>query len=192
MNEISFYPDICEKFSKYLAFYLPKESKIYYSYNKILPQMVDEIEKQMDEKSDISNSYIPRLKLDILFGIKVSNKPIRFILIEVKYCPQLTLADYSQLMGYLQVARKIDIGILFLVRKQASSNPLSNDFSNILQMKNLPMKWEMKLDNNSLYNFQSGINYYVPNSEIEWIPSDELCGIGSFPTLSQKICSDDL
>lgn len=192
MNEISFYPEICEKFSKYLACYLPKDSKICYSYNKFLPQMIDEIEMCIGEQSDISKSYIPSLKLDILFGIKTPNSNIRFVLLEVKYNPQLTLADYSQLMGYLQVARKIDIGILFLVRKQSKANVLSNDFADIVQMKNLPMKWEMKLDNESQCKFNSGISYYVPNSEIEWISTEVLCGIDSFVSLSQKIGDDYL
>ena len=191
MNEISFYPEICEKFSKYLLCYLPKDSLIAYSYNKFLPQMVNEIECSIGEKSTISSSYIPSLKLDILLGIKIPNKTIRFVLLEVKYGTQLTLADYSQLTGYLQVARKIGIGILFLVRKQSKMNVLSNDFGEIVRMQTLPMEWKMQISHNFHHSFYSGISYYVPNSEIDWVETHDLLGISSFLSLSQKLCADD-
>lgn len=185
MNEISFYPEISAKFSKFLSYYLPEGSKVYYSYNKFLPQMIEEIEQYMGEKSELSQNYVPSLKLDILLGVKIPDKAIRFILLEVKYSSQLALADYSQLVGYLQVAKKIDVGILFLVQKQAKANVLSNDFSDIIRMNNLPMKWNMNLgEEDFIYNFSSGICYYIPNSKIEWISTEELSGINSFMSLS--------
>ena len=70
MKEIDFYPEICEKFKKYTILYFPENTKVAYSYNKTLPQLIGDIEKELGQKSDLSYRYIPKLKLDILFGIK--------------------------------------------------------------------------------------------------------------------------
>ena len=111
MNEVDFYPEICQKFANLIS-YLSSDSEIHFSYNKFLPQMIDEIETKFNQKS-FSSVYIPKLKLDILFGIKTKNSDkITYLLFEVKYLKQLGLAEYSQLVGYLQVAENIRLGIL--------------------------------------------------------------------------------
>ena len=124
MKETDFYHEISEKFRRYLLSYLPENSQIEFSYNKLLPQMVAEIEEKFNYKSHFSEKYIPSLKLDILFGIKTPNEEIKFILFEVKYLNQLALAEFSQLIGYLQVAKEIKIGILLLVTKERVKNKL--------------------------------------------------------------------
>ncbi len=92
MKGIDFYPEICEKFSAYLIPYLPETTKIQYSYNKSLPQMIQEIENKFSLKST-KTDYIPKLRLDILFGFKISNKKeIVYLLLEVKYLNQLGLS----------------------------------------------------------------------------------------------------
>lgn len=192
MKEIDFYPEICAKFSDYLISYLPNGSKIHYSYDKRLPQMIEEIEKKNEFKSTISETYIPKLKLDILFSIKLpSESDLKYILLEVKYLEQLTLAEYSQLIGYLQVAKKISIGIIFLVIKPDSSIPLSNDFQEILRTKNLPMEWMILLKNQvqEKFDFKTGISYYVPRNGVEWIDTHQVNGISSFEDLAKYIIS---
>jgi len=150
MKETDYYPKICEKFSKYLMAYLPEKSEIKYSINKALPQMILEIRRQFYFKEKDDLGYIPKLKLDILFGIKIpQSDKIYYLLLEVKYLSQLGLSEYSQLSGYLQVAQNIKIGILFLVMKPKNSSALSNEFSEIINTHNLPMKWKMVLDSQS-------------------------------------------
>ena len=191
MKEIDFYPEICEKFSNYLFPYLPEFSEIKYSYNKSLPQMIEEIIEQFDIDTEQYPSYIPKLKLDILFGIKTkASKNITYILLEVKYLNQLGLSEYSQLSGYLQVAQNIKIGVLFLVMKPKSNSALSNDFNEIIKTHNLPMKWKMLIDNplnKKQLNFKTGISYYVPNNGIEWINTIDIDGISSFEELGNEI-----
>ena len=191
MKEIDFYPEICEKFSNYLLTYLPEFSEIKYSYNKSLPQMIFEIEEQFDVNNQEDANYIPKLKLDILFGIKSKeSEKITYILLEVKYLNQLGLSEYSQLSGYLQVAQNIKIGVLFLVMKPKSNSALSNDFNEIIKTHNLPMKWKMLIDNKlnkKQLDFKTGISYYVPNNGIEWINTVDIDGISSFEELSSEI-----
>jgi len=193
MREIDFYPEICEKFSNYLLTYLPEFSEIKYSYNKSLPQMIFEIEEQFDVNNQEGANYIPKLKLDILFGIKSKkSERITYILLEVKYLNQLGLSEYSQLSGYLQVAQNIKLGVLFLVMKPKSNSALSNDFNEIIKTHNLPMKWKMLIDNElntKQLDFKTGISYYVPNNGIEWINTVDIDGISSFEELANEIAN---
>jgi hypothetical protein len=189
MKEIDFYPEICVKFKNYLESYFPEGTEISYAYNKTLPQLVDDIEKKLDCKSDLSEKYIPKLKLDILFGIKQKDlDAISFVLLEVKHLNQLGLAEYSQLVGYLQVAKEIKLGVLFIVLKPKSTSPLSNDFYEIIRTNNLPMEWKVILDKSKdSKDFKAGISYYVPNNGIEWIDTKELNGISSFEELAELL-----
>ena len=189
MKEIDFYPEICRKFKDYLISYLPKGTNISFSYNKSLPQLVEDIEEELGVKSTLSNKYIPKLKLDIIFGVKLDNSDdIKFILLEVKHLTQLGLSEYSQLIGYLQVAKEIKLGVLFIVLKPKSNSPISNDFHEIIRTKNLPMEWKLMFNKNKdIKDFKTGISYYVPNNGIEWVDTNELNGMSSFEELAKMI-----
>ena len=190
MKEIDFYPEICEKFSNYLSSYLDENYTIAYAYNQSLPQMIKEIERKFNvQNKDIE--YIPKLKLDILFGINnTKTKDIKYLLLEVKYLKQLGLSEFSQLSGYLQVAQNIKLGVLFLVLKPKSNTSLSNDFQEIIRTHNLPMKWKMlinKKEQNKEFDFKTGISYYVPNNGIEWIDTKDIGGISDFEELANEL-----
>lgn len=190
MGEIDFYPELCEKFKKYISSYLPENSKVEFSYNKTLPEMVCEIDEKIGERSSMSKTYIPSLKLDILFGFKIGQTEIRHVLLEVKYSNGLSLVDFSQLLGYLQVAKNIKFGILFLVAKKGGKNTLSNDFAKIVTMKKLPMEWALLLkevDIEKKYDFRVGICHYAPNNGMEWLDTKRLNGIDGFETLATSI-----
>jgi hypothetical protein len=189
MKEVEFYPEICAKFAKYLISYLPDESKIHFSYDKLLPQMIDEIETKFNQKSS-SPVYVPKLKLDILFGIKIiPNDKITYLLFEIKYLKQLGLAEYSQLVGYLQVAQNIKLGILLLVIKGNTVSRLSNDFQEIIRTQNLPMQWKVVIENEfqTENNFKTGICYYIHNNGFGWIDCNDINGISSFEELANNL-----
>lgn len=190
MKETDFYPEICARFANYLNSYLPSGTSIFYSYNKAFNLMVEEIQNAAGIELNTIKGYLPKLKLDILFGIKLEKtEELRFLLLEVKYLPQLSLADFSQLIGYLQVARRIRIGILFLVIKPDSQIPLSNDFDEIIQTHNLPMNWKMIVEKlgNSIYHFKTGISYFIPNNGVEWVDTRLIGGISDFEELTKEI-----
>lgn len=184
MNEISFYEEFSKKFSQYLTTYLGEGYKVFYSCNNTLDNLVSNLEKSCGIKIKPDNVYIPKLKLDIVFAICGDNKKPRLILIEAKYLDQLSLKDYSQLVGYLQVAKSIELGLLLLIQKGASSNKLSNDFQEIVRLKKLPMDWLIDLKQfNETHNFKTGIISFIPNNGIDWLDTKDIYGISSFDEL---------
>jgi hypothetical protein len=113
---------------------------------------------------------------------------VKLILIEAKYLNQLSLKDYSQLVGYLQVAKNISLGLLLLIQKGHSSNKLSNDFQEIVSLKKLPMDWILNLKSvEEMFHFKTGIISYIPGNGVDWINTKELNGISSFEELVAQI-----
>lgn len=184
MNEIYFYDEFAYRFSQYLKSYLVEEYEIHYSQNKTLDKMISEIESKIGFPIIDSKTYIPKLKLDILMAIVSPTKKVKLILVEAKYLSQLSLQHYSQLVGYLQVAKNIDLGLLLLIKKGNSPNKLSNDFQEIIRLKKLPMDWIMDMKKlNEQYKFKTGIINYIPSGNIDWIDTREIEGISSFEEL---------
>jgi len=188
MNEISYYKEFAEKFTTYLSSYLGKDFRIYYSLNKNLDSMVEDLEQQSNVIISADGTYIPKLKLDICFAIINKTDNVKLILIEAKYLNQLSLKDYSQLVGYLQVAKNISLGLLLLIQKGHSSNKLSNDFQEIVSLKKLPMDWILNLKSiGEEHHFKTGIISYIPSNGIDWVNTKELYGISSFEELVTQI-----
>jgi len=186
-KEISYYQEICQKFIKYLMPTLPEGSKIEYSFNKNLGQQIKDISDKLHESPNFDTLRASTLKIDILLGIKIPNKSTKYILFEVKYSNQLTLNDYSQLIGYLQVAKNLNIGILFLVFKDEPLNALSKDFSQLLNLNNIALEWEIKEPNNDINSFKVGICKYMPGNGIEWVNTDINKGIKNFDELKKLL-----
>lgn len=105
-NEVSFYEEFSKKFSQYLENYLGIGYRIDYSCNQTLDNIIADLEVSLNVVIVEKGEYIPKLKVDIVFAVCDSENKIRLILIEAKYLNQLALQDYSQLIGYLQVAKK--------------------------------------------------------------------------------------
>lgn len=186
-NEISFYEEICKKVTSILTGLLGDDYKVFFSYNKNLPQMISEIENGLASKCKFHNKYVPNLKLDILFGIKKEgNDNIELVLLEVKYLRQLSLKEYSQLLGYLLVGLEIELGILFLVTKDRSISPLSGELHEILMTGNLPMNFSIEKGNEA-FSYKTGISYYHPGNGINWVTSELNNSINSFEDLADKI-----
>jgi hypothetical protein len=190
MNEISYYDEFSVKFSSYLKSYLPLGFSVYFSCNKTLDNIIADLEALSGSNLSTNDTYIPKLKVDIVFIISGANIKPRLILIEAKYLNQLSLKDYSQLVGYLQVAKTIDFGLLLLIQKGMSVNKLSDDFQEIVRLKKLPMDWIIKLKkSNENYQFKTGIINYTPGNGIDWIETKELNGISSFDELAELLSS---
>lgn len=65
---------------------------------------------------------------------------------------------------------------------------LSNDFSEIIAMNELPMDWKMVVTNaNQSFQFKTGIAVYVPNNGIDWVNTKTLNGICSFEDLVKTL-----
>lgn len=192
VNEVSFYEEFSKKISQYLATYLGGNFKIFYACNNTLDNLITNLEKACGIKIKPDNVYIPKLKLDIVFVICSDNQKPRLLLIEAKYLQQLSLKDYSQLVGYLQVAKTIDLGLLLLIQKGVTSNKLSNDFQEIVRLKKLPMNWIMDIKQfHETHKFKTGIISFIPNNGIDWLDTKEINGISSFEELTALLTQAD-
>lgn len=187
MNEVDFYIEFSERFAKNIEAHLPPDAKVYFSVNDTLDNLVDQISKKSGIAIEFDQEYIPKLKLDILFGI-VIKKQCKLILIEAKYLSKLSLKDYSQLTGYLLVAKEIELGLLVLFAKDYSFSKLSNAFNEIITLGKLPMNWGIQIEEASQqFAFKTGIVYYQPGNGIDWIDSKKYKGISSFEELAKLI-----
>ena len=87
-REPDFYPWLCEQIKLQLHSQ-DENALIAYSEDRFLPEMISEIEDQLDGETVFHGDFVPRLKLDILFGIKFSgHRHIVLILFEIKYLQQ--------------------------------------------------------------------------------------------------------
>lgn len=185
IKEIDFYPDIARKFKQNIISKYPNLD-VAFSYNKELPQMVNEVENTLSFESCFKGAFVPKLKLDILFAIRNQlNNKSKLILFEVKYAKDLSLSNYSQLLGYLQIAKKIDTGVLFLVNKGGrSTNGFSNDFTEIVQANVLPMNWSVTECNDCTErHFQTAICQWYQGGRLMWTDASLLRGLSSIDEL---------
>ena len=63
MKEIDFYPEICVKFKNYLESYFPEGTEISYAYNKSLPQLIDDIEKELDFICSVGSKTLKSIRI---------------------------------------------------------------------------------------------------------------------------------
>jgi hypothetical protein len=73
-NEIAFYPEICEKLSKYLNDCFEGSHKFGDSQNKQLNLMINEIHQKLGVPP--TDLFYPPLKTDIAFGVEFSNNVV--------------------------------------------------------------------------------------------------------------------
>lgn len=190
MKETDFYPVLGQRFQRELLAHLPEESKVVFAMDAFLPDLLRTVKNELNEELDVDIEQMPKLKLDILIGVKVPDRSPNMIIVEVKYLEQLSLAHYSQMVGYLQVQKKIRFGILALVAKAPASSMLSSDFSTLIQMKNLVTEWEMITragDRSDSYFFNTAICRYTPNNGIDWMQPHEPNAIGCVEQLVLKL-----
>jgi hypothetical protein len=181
-NEIAYYPEICMKMGRYLDDALGGLNRFGSSQNKLLNLMITEIHKNLGV--DNPSIFYPPLKTDIAFGVEFPNGYISPMLLEVKRGRTLSLIDYSQLIGYLQVAKHIKVGLLMLVNEGADASQLSSDFKYLIDIQQLNFDWSMTDSVTGEVNvFRTGICVYTPGNGIDWINSKGGNGISSWETL---------
>lgn len=184
--EIKYYPEICEKMGKYLNDCFSDSNKFADSQNKQLNIMIKEIHEKLGiPKMEI---FYPPLKTDIAFGIQFPENILSPLLMEVKRGKSLSLIDYSQLVGYMQVARHIKVGILMLVNEGSNASQLSGDFKSLIDIQQLIFEWTMisTISGETNY-FRTGICVYTPGNGIDWIDSKHCGGISDWETLKYSL-----
>lgn len=181
MREEDFYITIANIVIRDITKHCP-DYEIVFSQNNYLPEMIREIEEKAGGKTPFHRQYIPKLKLDILFGVKKhGEEEVSLFLFEVKYTSALQLIHFSQLIGYMDVAKKIKVGVLFLVEKGSSSpNLLTDDFSSVIQSGELTMRSRaLPYNEKTPISRTMGICSWREGAKINWYNTSSMGGITS-------------
>ena len=92
------------------------------------------------------------------------------------------------IVGYIQVAKAIDFGLLLLIQKGSSISKLSGDFQEIVRLKKLPMDWRIDLKHlNEIHHFKTGIISFMPDNGVDWLDTKDIHGISSFEELAENL-----
>lgn len=184
-REVAYYPEICVKLAKYLKDCMPGH-RIAYSQNKNLSEMVKEIYDEF--KIALPDKYYPPLKTDIAFGVCDATGKVALMLIEVKRGTTLSLMNFSQLVGYMQVAKHVKVGLLLLVNEGVGGVHLSADFNSIITLGQLPACWDMNVEKPSgSYAFKAGVCAYIPGGTMQWVDSNQCGGISNWENLCSAL-----
>ena len=186
MREIETYQDLGNRYIRSIKGIHP-EWEVSFSQDKFLPQMIDELERELGGETDYHGVFIPNLKLDILIGIKKdSSAHISLVLLEVKV-EALTLNFHAQLLGYLVSAPLIKCGILACVNVgRFGGSYFSDEYDELLSLNAMPMSFEVRT-RQSNYTFRTGVTYGMYQSMIQWRSSNDENAICGFSQLCDYI-----
>lgn len=194
-KEVDFYEEIAEKCVKRLKSELGDGYHIGFVHNQLpgnseLRSMVRTLKRQFGIGEGLT--YIPKLKVDILIGVWDPNHQLRLMLIEVKYGNSLSLVDYSQLIGYMQVAQVVPVGMLVVIPKRGRAE-ISADFKSYIDMKQLPMRWISSTSSmDSPIHLSTGIGTYVRGGEFRLENTELSAGLSSWKELANAIQSTEM
>jgi|DEB19_MinimDraft_3_1074340.scaffolds.fasta_scaffold98430_1 hypothetical protein len=159
-REIDFYGEVIDRFTSHIEEFLPSNFELVGLHNQLplcgdFGSMIKVLEKQFSIK--IENHYFPRLKIDALLASKDQENRIRMIMIEVKYGNPLRLIDYSQLIGYLQIAKVCIGGALVLVADKKMET-ISTDFLKVIELRQVDLAWRVSHPHDDHgYKFKAGL-----------------------------------
>lgn len=156
-----------------------------------LRDQVDQICRQLE--LPLSGNLFPAILTDVLLGTTNGDGKLRLAMIEVKGpAKSVGLVDYSQMVGYLQVARLIEVGALLLIEQGAIPSPVSTDLKKLINSGRLLVNWRVSSTVfEEHHNFNAGICSYVPGGFIDWIDLKSMSGISGWTDLANAIKSSN-
>lgn len=139
----------------------------------------------------LSGNLFPAILTDVVLGATNGDGKLRLAMIEVKGpAKSVGLVDYSQMVGYLQVARRIEVGALLLIEQGAIPSPVSGDLKKLINSGRLLVNWRVSSTAFEEHrNFNAGICSYVPGGFIDWIDLKSMSGISGWTDLANAIKS---
>jgi hypothetical protein len=154
-----------------------------------LRDQVDQICRELG--LPLSGKLFPMILTDVVLGATNGDGKLRLAMIEVKGpAKSVGLVDYSQLVGYLQVARLIEVGSLLLIEQGAIPSPVSGDLKKLINSDRLLVYWRISsLMIEEHQNFNTGICSYVPGGFVDWIDLTSMRGISSWTDFANAIKS---
>jgi len=184
-NEVSTYADVCKKITDALEKKLADRGEVVCSNDGFLGVLLRKNYQALGVEP--LQKFIPSLKVDILISISLSGN-VKNLLVEVKKGSALKLMDFSQLTGYLQVAREIPTGLLLLVNDGAGADFVSRDFNELIASSQLGTFWRMDfVKNDEFFNFRVGICMYTPGNGVHWVNTKSTNGISSWDDLFESL-----
>jgi hypothetical protein len=159
-REIDFYGEVIDRFKSHIEEFLPSNLELVGLHNQLplcgdFGGMMRVLEKRFSV--NLRNHYFPRLKIDALLASKDQENRIRMIMIEVKYGNPLRLIDYSQLIGYLQIAKVCIGGALVLVADKKIET-ISTDFLKVIELRQVDLAWRVSQPHDDhVYEFKAGL-----------------------------------
>lgn len=189
LKEIDFYQEISEIVAELLEIHLPPTHRVAYTHNqrdtKTLNTMVRDLERQLGLEH--SDHYWPDLSVDALVGVSSPEAKVQYIVLEIKYQNAVSLMEFSQLVGYLQVGRHVQFGLLISV-VQPGKSAISGAFKREVSSGALPMSWRMiDRSNERSSQFDSGIVTYPIGGQARFVDSSASMGISSPEALAKAL-----
>ncbi len=189
-NERSHYKEIAQYFKREVSSYLGANWKISCSENTTYPNLRDQVNAICEDLGIESRGQMfPSILTDVVLGATCDDQLLRLAKIEVKGpASSLGLVDFSQLIGYLQVASFIQVGVLLLIENAPVPSPISNDFDRLITGGRLPVKWRVSSESDKyLGTFETGICSYVPNGLVHWVNLESFGGIATWADFAESI-----
>lgn len=189
MKEVDFYQEIAELVSDWLQVHLPPQMTIAYTHNqrttKNLRAMVRDLEEQLGIGA--SDEYLPELAIDALIGVCSPEGNVTYVVLEIKYQKAVSLMEFSQLVGYLQMGRHAHTGLLIsVVPPEASA--ISSSFKREISGGVLPMSWSITPHNgDEAIDFKAGIVTYPIGGQARFIDAASCGGVSSPEELSKVL-----
>jgi hypothetical protein len=182
-KEVDHYDEICKLIIDSVTSALPSEWNCAIVNNQHFPNLRLQVKNLCSqlEIGDVSQSF-PIVLPDILLGVCDSESRLRLAMFEVKGpANSMGLTDYSQMMGYLQSAEKINIGVLLLIEARPTEAPTSSDLQRVIDGGWLLADWTCTSNFSGRSNrYRSGISWYSPGGNIEWASLTAVGGVSNW------------
>ena len=188
-KETDYYGRICQKIELHLSTAIGPDFRVAAADNTTFPTLKDQVAsicRRLGVKS-LSDQF-PQIRTDICFGVLDRSNNVKFGIIEVKGpAKTVGLAEFSQLIGYLQVAQTIEIGLLLLIVNQLPPSILTADLSDVINTGRLAAKWTVLLgsDENRRLNYETGICSYEIDGSIDFVNTSGIDGFSSWIGLAK-------
>ena len=188
-KETDYYGRICQRLELHLSTAVGAEFRVAAVDNTTSPTLKDQVAKVCDRLGVKSLSeHFPQIRTDICFGVLDKSNNVKFGIVEVKGpAKTVGLAEFSQLIGYLQVAQTIEIGLLLLIVDRATPSILTADLSAVINTGRLAARWTVLLgsDENRRLNYETGICSYEIDGSIDFVNTSGIDGFSSWIGLAR-------
>jgi hypothetical protein len=193
-REVDHYDEISELVIESVRGILPNGWRCAIVNNRQFPNLrlqIKELCSQLD-LDDLSSNF-PIVLPDIVLGISDPQNRLRLAMFEVKGpAKSMGLTDYSQMIGYLQSAEKINIGVLLLIEEKPTDAPTSTDLQRVIDGGWLLADWTCISNwSGRTHRYRSAITSYSPGGNIDWTNLSGVGGISNWNEFLEELVHAD-